>query len=115
MSCATGLDLGIANSLSVVLFTKRKKKENGEKKEEEKTQFEITLLHMYRHSDSLMEGCEEAVCSMIESRIFFEFITTTRAQNVWQICVSFHRFSLANDKLRKLCRKHINNTPKFCR
>jgi hypothetical protein len=32
MSCATGLDLGIANSLSVVLFTKRKKKRKWRKK-----------------------------------------------------------------------------------
>jgi hypothetical protein len=42
---------------------KEKRKETGEKKEEKKTQFQITLLHMYRQSDSLMEGCEEAVCS----------------------------------------------------
>jgi hypothetical protein len=43
---------------------KGKRKENGERKEEKKTQFEITPLHMYRQSDSLMEGCKEAVCSI---------------------------------------------------
>jgi hypothetical protein len=43
---------------------KEKRKENGEKREEMKTQFEITLLHTYRQSDSLMEDCEEAVCSI---------------------------------------------------
>jgi hypothetical protein len=34
------------------------------KRKKRRPNFEITLLHMYRQSDSLMEGCEEAVCSI---------------------------------------------------